>query len=1242
MHAAEPSGNTPATLRAAIKDLTATFANRYPNGGKYLARLNEIDKDLTGSNRAKPQAVWKAFEALQREALVGNPYVAGQPWLVEVREQYWHNHGAMGTMFQTGDDHKSDCGGLKGWRGDGGRFEVIRFGADGKVASAKKIAEAPKGVLRDPDISFDGKKILFSMRHNRLDDYHLHEINADGTGLKQLTFGSMISDIDPIYMADGKILFSSTRDMKYCQCNRHIQPNLFVMDADGANIIQISRNTLADFHASLMPDGRILYSRWEYVDRHFGPSLGLWTVNPDGTNHLLFMGNNAWSPGFMGDARVIPGTDKVVCIYGACHDLPWGALVIANRNKGLDGPEPVEHIRPASARKHISPASKKYNLRFTPGAIDNFSRIYSKYEDPWPLHDTKTGKGGGKYFMVSRSIGGIHWRYSSRDGQVNMGIFLLDVFGNEVLLYSLPGRRDNCFNPIPIAPRTKPPVIPSRVDLTKNTGVMYVNDVYLGDGDEMKGVKRGTIKWLRIIEAPDKQYFDERGGWGVDAAQVTAMNWNVTNNKRILGDVPVEADGSAHFEAPADTFFYFQALDAEKMMVQSMRSGTMVRPGETQGCIGCHEGRLSPPTRTNAKPLAMKRKPSQIQPWLNTPTVAASPDFNYLTEVQPVFDKHCIKCHDYGKDKKASAKLILAGDVGLVFNASYLSIMTKSGLRWTGPGMKIVNVICDGPPGVLPAYSWGSHRSKLVKNLRGGHNKVKVSAEEFQRVVTWIDLNGVYYGSYSSYYPGRNPIKAELGQLLALAGVKNYQQHLKTRGALVCFNRPEVSPILKMAETPGSDKYKRALEIIKLGAERLGQQPREDMLGPKTKAVFSLDVFRAKRYKRSLIEEKKSLRAHLSGGKYYQYKNGGNRTLKPSMPRGYTIPTIDLAGQTHRQVIVDREAGQYLGHPTTVLLEDNKTMICVYPKGHGRGAIVMKRSTDAGKTWSDRLKTPKTWATSREVPTLHRVVDAGGVKRIIMFSGLYPCRMAVTEDDGKTWSELKPLGDWGGIVCMGDVMALKTPGCYMAMFHDDGRFFTKSPKRHKPRRMTVYTTFSTDGGLTWNFPKEMFHRSDIGLCEPGMIRNPDGKQIAALFRENYRVRNCHVIFSDDEGKTWTTPRELPASFTGDRHKLRYAPDGRLIATFRDKTLQSPTPGDWVMWVGRYEDIVKGRPGQYRVRLMDNKHGSDCAYPGLELLPDGTFVATTYGHWTARQKPYIVSVRFKLAEIDALARKRASD
>ena len=355
-----------------------------------------------------------------------------------------------------------------------------------------------------------------------------------------------------------------------------------------------------------------------------------------------------------------------------------------------------------------------------------------------------------------------------------------------------------------------------------------------------------------------------------------------------------------------------------------------------------------------------------------------------------------------------------------------------------------------------------------------------------------------------------------------------------------------------------------------------------------------------------------------------------------SQPRGYGIPLIDLADQKHRQVVVDREPGQYLGHPTTVLLEDNKTMIAVYPTGHGRGAILMKRSTDGGLTWSERLPVPQNWATSLEVPTIHRVIDRAGTKRLILFSGLYPVRMAVSEDDGITWTPLAPVGNWGGIVTMGCVERL-TGGHYMAMFHDDGRFFTKDAK--KTPTMTLYKTFSTDGGLTWSLPEVIFGRSDVHLCEPGIIRSPDGNRLAVLLRENRRVRNSYVIFSDDEGQTWTDPRELPGALTGDRHTGKYAPDGRLFISFRDRTHESPTQGDWVGWVGTFDDIQEGREGQYRVRLMDNHRGADCAYPGVEVLPGGTFVTTTYGHWIQRQSPFIVSVRFTLEELDAMANRQ---
>ncbi len=349
------------------------------------------------------------------------------------------------------------------------------------------------------------------------------------------------------------------------------------------------------------------------------------------------------------------------------------------------------------------------------------------------------------------------------------------------------------------------------------------------------------------------------------------------------------------------------------------------------------------------------------------------------------------------------------------------------------------------------------------------------------------------------------------------------------------------------------------------------------------------------------------------------------------------LQTIDLNDQQHRQVVVDREPGQYLGHPTTCLLEDGKTILCVYPKGHGRGAIVYKRSDDGGLTWSERLPTPASWATSKEVPTLHRVVDADGKKRIIMWSGLYPARLAVTEDDGASWSELKPVGDWGGIVVMGFVEALDTgKGHYLAMFHDDGRFFTKNGQRSDTFKL--YKTFSRDGGLTWSFPEVVFQSSEVHLCEPGCIRSPDGQRMAVLLRENARRKNSHVIFSNDEGKTWSQPRELPLALTGDRHTGKYGPDGRLLISFR---CISPTPqrssrpfeGDWVAWVGTWDDLEKGDPGQYLVRLKDNTKAYDTSYPGVELLPDGTFVTTTYGHWDEGQAPYILSVRLKLNELD---------
>ncbi len=333
------------------------------------------------------------------------------------------------------------------------------------------------------------------------------------------------------------------------------------------------------------------------------------------------------------------------------------------------------------------------------------------------------------------------------------------------------------------------------------------------------------------------------------------------------------------------------------------------------------------------------------------------------------------------------------------------------------------------------------------------------------------------------------------------------------------------------------------------------------------------------------------------------------------------------------RVIVDKETNQYLGHPTTCLLEDGKTILCVYPKGHGRGAIQYKRSTDGGRTWSKRLNTPDNWTTSKETPTLHRVTDKNGRKRLIMFSGLYPIRMAISENDGVDWTELEPIGDFGGIVAMSSVFDVRTtPGKYVALFHDDGRFIRKGSKQKKPIEFTLFKTVSTDGGMSWSSPSEILKSAKLHLCEPGIVRSPNRKRIACLLRENSRRHPSQVIFSNDEGETWTRPLPLMPLLWGDRHTAKYLPDGRLFISYRCNWPGTDKPdfqGDWVAWVGRFEELVNEKPNGLFIRLKDNFKAADCAYPGVEVLPDGTVVTTTYGHWEKKQAPYILSIRLQI-------------
>jgi hypothetical protein len=799
---------TPASLRAAMEDLRATFGPWYPGASTYLARLDDLERRLRDAPAAEKAALNAELAALAREALLANPLVSGQPILFVVRPQYAPDHHNTETMFQTREINTTK------FRGPGA-LKVLDLAAGGRV---RTVLEAPAGILRDPDVHFDGRRILFSMRRDAGDDYHLYEIDADGTGLRQLTFGPEVSDIDPLYLPDGRIAFTSTREPKYCMCNRHIMGNLFRMDADGANPHQIGRSTLHEGHGRLMPDGRILYDRWEYVDRNFGDAQGLWTCNPDGTNHALYWGNNTKCPGAVLDGHVLPGVgaDRAVAVFSSCHDRPWGALAVLDRALGVDGREPVLWTWPADAVQYVMN-----------GNLDTYKRVNPKYEDPYAL--------GDKYFLCSRQVG---------KGE-EMGLYLVDVFGNEVPVHAeAPG----CFDPMPLAARARPPVVPDRIDFARREGTFYVYDVYTGTG--MEQVKPGSVRFLRVVESPEKRFWTHPA-WSGQGAEAPAMNWHDFNNKRILGTAPVEADGSAYFEVPADRFVYFQLLDSNGMMIQSMRSGTIVRPGETAGCVGCHEDRRS--AVPNEARLALRAPPRQLAPWYGPERL-----FSYTAEVQPVFDRYCVKCHDF--DGRAAKKFVLCGDRGLAFNVSYHELWEK----------KYISVVGAGPAEIQPPYSWGSHASKIIQHLRT-RSSVKVDTESFDRLVTWIDLNAPYYPSYASCYPdnlyGRSPIGPDaLKRLAALTGAKIAGQAGDT---LVNLARPEKSPCLAAFKDPADPRYAEALAIIRAGKDALAAKPREDMPGSQ---LAGEDLWREARYRERARIEAQVREAILTGKKVYPYR----------------------------------------------------------------------------------------------------------------------------------------------------------------------------------------------------------------------------------------------------------------------------------------------------------------------------------------------------------------------------------
>ncbi len=641
--------------------------------------------------------------------------------------------------------------------GEGGRLCRLNL----RTGEVRALLDDPRGGVRDPQVHYDGQKILFSYRRGGDPYYHLHEIHADGTGLRQLTDGPY-DDIEPAYLPDGGIVFGSSRCNRIVACWYTPVAILYRCEADGSNIRPLSSSIVHDNTPRVLPDGRVLYTRWEYVDRAQVAFHHLWTINPDGTGQMAYYGNQL--PGtVMIDATPIPGTQQVVASFSPGHGVTehQGHVTVVDPSAGPD--------------------ARLFARRIS--ASD-------KFRDPYPLSEDTFLVASGKQ------------------------ILLMDARGRTSVLYELSEgeRRLEVHEPVPLRPRPRERVIPPRVDPGKETGRLVLVDVTYGRN--MAGVARGEVKKLLVLEQlPKPANFS--GG-----QEPLTLGGSFTL-KRILGTVPVEPDGSAHFEVPALRSLFFVALDANDLSVKRMQSFVTVQPGETTTCAGCHEPRTATPPPAGAL-LATNRPPSRIEPIPGIPEI-----FDFPRDIQPILDKHCVRCHDYeahGSDGPYAGRVALCGDRGPTYCHSYYTLLDR---RFVSHSR---NAFGNRPP-----RSIGSSASPLLKLLDGSHYGAKLTPHERAMVRLWIEAGVFYPGTYAALGTGmaRAPaLPQDVARRCAACHAKpptrpDHRPAPKFRHAsdLLCnLTRPELSLLLLAPLAREAGGY---------GLCNSGQRPAEPPVRPK-------------------------------------------------------------------------------------------------------------------------------------------------------------------------------------------------------------------------------------------------------------------------------------------------------------------------------------------------------------------------------------------------------------------------
>lgn len=715
-----------------------------PDCSRELHELDLCQKALADLSQA-PLDVSKVKDLYLKVRRIKRAIAFKNPLLDFSRVLLVDNPAPVGRLHNHESGHRAGYNAA-----NGGRLLLL----DGLFPGGKVTRLAPErpGAFLKPDLHFDARKVVFSFKPHNEDAYHLYEINLDGTGLRQVTSGQY-DDMDPCYLPDGRFVFLSARCHSYVRC-LPCSPSFVVSrcDADGRNLYLLSFNNEPEYMPSILSDGRVIYTRWEYTDKALWRVQKLWTMNPDGTGVSTFWGNQSPWPDVMTEARQIPGTQRVMFTGVGHHAWFTGCIGIVDPAQGLNFPNGITKVTadlpwPESGNGPTDPvASASYHA----------SGAYNSYKTPYPL--------GEKDFLVS-----------ARNGRFRL--YLMDVEGNRELIYE--GDHDVLYAQ-PVKPRAVPPVIPDRTAWAGpqekhgavQPGVFFSRDVFEGAPPELKKV----AKYLRVIQMDPKNYSTWFKAWQHTGPVVSMLQ--ADGVKRILGTVPIEEDGSVAFKVPPGRALHFQLLDARFRAVHGMRTFTGLMPGEQRGCVGCHEMSSRALNNRPGPMSAMKNGPAD----LNQPPWGADTSISYERFAQPVLDQYCVKCHQGSGEGKAAPDLSLRpsavawnhfsngpakfgreDDVS-PFKEPYVTLLggvfgwrqvRRNTLNESGvPTCLAGCLVVEGYPGVdlrslstLPPMSYLSSTSRLIEIAASGtHHGVKVADSDLLRLMAWVDLNGPFLG----------------------------------------------------------------------------------------------------------------------------------------------------------------------------------------------------------------------------------------------------------------------------------------------------------------------------------------------------------------------------------------------------------------------------------------------------------------------------------------------------------------